>query len=381
MKPHQDLLDFIKNLYSPKTTIALHEPVFHGNEKKYIMDCIDSTFVSSIGSYVSRFELMVSQYTKIPYAIATTNGTAALHMALLLMGVQAGDEVITQALTFIATANAISYCNADPIFIDSEMDSLGMCPDSLETFIRENTETRDGALFNKKTGKRIKACLPMHVLGHALRIDRISDICKAHNLALIEDSAEAMGSFYKGQHLGSFGDIAVLSFNGNKTITTGGGGMILTKNPEIAKRAKHLTTTAKVPHPFEFYHDEVGYNYRLPNLNAALGCAQMEQLDDFVANKRATADKYQKFCAEHGYKFIHEPKDSISNYWLCSILLSDKQELKSFLEASNSQGILCRPLWNLIPDLPPYQRFQKGLIPNARFLQERVVNLPSGVCP
>ena len=283
---YNDLILFIRNIYQTDAFIPLHEPRFFGNEKAYVAECIDSTFVSSVGKFVDQFETMMAEFTGAKYAIATVNGTAALHIALKLSGVENGCEVITQPLTFIATCNAISYCGATPVFVDVDRDTLGMSPESLKSFLNDVAVRRPDGTYNKNTGKKIGAVVPMHTFGHPCRIDLISDICHEYNIPLVEDAAESLGSYYQGKHTGTFGLISAFSFNGNKTITTGGGGMIITDNEQIAKHAKHITTTAKIPHAYEYVHDEIGYNYRLPNINAALGCAQMENLTEILQKKQ-----------------------------------------------------------------------------------------------
>lgn len=374
-----DIVEFVKTLYPNESFVPLHAPLFQGNEKKYVEDCIDSTFVSSVGQYVNRFEEMMCAYTKAKYAIATTNGTSALHMALLLVGVERETEVISQALTFVATANAISYIGATPIFIDSGETNLGMCPKSLEAFLSENAEVRDSYSVNKLTKKRISACVPMHVFGHPVDIDAIVAICKKFKIPLVEDAAESLGSFYKGEHTGLKGDVGILSFNGNKIVTCGGGGMIITNNEILAKRAKHLTTTAKQPHKWEFFHDEIGYNYRLPNLNAAMACAQMETLPAFVENKRKTAAAYREYFADKQIRFIDEPKETASNFWLNAVLFSERKERDEFLEFTNNNGVMTRPIWRLMTDLPAFSHAIKMPLTNAERYVDTVVNLPSSV--
>jgi perosamine synthetase len=373
------VISFISDLYPGKSFVALHEPIFAGNEKKYLIDCIDSTFVSSVGEYVNRFEKMVAEYTNFKYAVATTNGTSALHASLVLAGVSQNDEVITQALTFVATANTIAYCGARPIFIDSEYNSLGLCPDKLEEFLTSNVQMRDGVCFNKKTGRKIKACVPMHVFGLPLQIERISSICKKYSIDLIEDAAEALGSTISDQHVGHHGEMAILSFNGNKIVTCGGGGMILTNDPKLATKAKHITTTAKIPHCWEFVHDEIGYNYRLPNINAALACAQMEELPKFIENKRETAKLYYDFFKGLGIEFVSEPKGCNSNYWLNAILLGNEQEKAEFLKVSNEAGIMTRPLWTPMNRLSMYADCETTNLDVANDLYRRLVNIPSSV--
>jgi len=372
-------INFIKKLYGHKTFIPLHEPVFLGNEKKYINECIDSTFVSSVGKFVDQFEEMVAAYTGAKYAIATVNGTAALHIALKLVGTDEESEVITQPLTFIATCNAISYCGAKPVFVDVDKETMGLSPKSLHSFLEKETVQKNGVCYNKTTDKKITAVVPMHTFGHPCPIDEIATICNEFNVALIEDAAESLGSYYKGQHTGTFGKLAAFSFNGNKTITTGGGGMLITDDEVLAKKAKHLTTTAKVPHPYEYIHDEIGYNYRLPNLNAALGCAQMEMLDTILQNKRETAKLYQDFFNLQSIAFVTEAEESHVNYWLNAVILKDPKQRDLFLEETNSNGVMTRPIWRLMNKLEMFKECQSTNLSNALWLEERVVNIPSGV--
>ena len=372
-------VDFIRSLYKTDSFIPLHEPRFIGNEKKYLNECIDSTFVSSVGKFVDRFEIDVAKYTGAKYAVATSNGTSALHISLIISGVEAGDEVITQPLTFVATCNAISYCNAKPIFIDVDKDTMGMSPDALEVFLKANAIVKNHQCVNKSTGNIIKACIPMHTFGHPCRINDIQKICKKWNIALIEDSAESLGSFYNGQHTGTFGDLGVLSFNGNKIITSGGGGCILTNKEELAKKAKHITTTAKEPHKWHYTHDMVGYNYRMPNLNAALIVAQLEQLNTFLKSKRFLAKTYESFFKSIDINFVSEPENSKSNYWLNSIILEDLNKRNLFLEETNSLGIMTRPIWTLMNKLSMFKEAQCGNLTNAEWLESRGVNIPSSV--
>jgi len=370
---------FIQDAYNTKEFLPLHEPVFFGNEKKYLNECIDSTFVSSVGKFVDQFEQMVAKYTGAKYAVATVNGTAALHIALKLIGTDENSEVITQPLTFIATCNAISYCNAKPIFIDVDKDTMGLSPESLISFLETETIQKNGTCHNKTTGKKITAVVPMHTFGHPCRIDKIAAICDEYNITLIEDAAESLGSYYKEQHTGTFGKLAAFSFNGNKTITTGGGGMIITNDEALAKEAKHLTTTAKVPHSYEYIHDEIGYNYRLPNLNAALGCAQMEILDTILKNKRTLAEEYMQFFTKQNIDFVSELPETKVNYWLNAIILKDKKERDQFLKETNASGVMSRPIWALMNKLDMFKECQATDLPNSLWLEERVVNIPSGV--
>ena len=373
------VVDCIRSVYKTDSFIPLHEPRFLGNEKKYLNECIDSTFVSSVGKFVDEFEEKIASYTGAKYAVATSNGTSALHISLLLANVEQNDEVITQPLTFIATCNAISYCNASPVFIDVDKDTMGMSPVALEIFLKENAEVKNQQCVNKSTGKIIKACIPMHTFGHPCRIEEIQKICKEWHIVLVEDSAESLGSFYRGQHTGTFGELGVISFNGNKIITSGGGGCILTNNEDLAKKAKHITTTAKEPHKWEYTHDMVGYNYRMPNLNAALIVAQLEQLDGFLKSKRSLAKIYKKFFQNGDIHFVIDPENAKSNYWLNSIILKSKDQRDLFLDETNSQGIMTRPIWILMNKLPMFKEAQCGDLTNAEWLEERVVNIPSSV--
>ena len=374
---HQ-IINFIKSLYPNENPVPLHEPRFIGNEKKYVLDAIDSTFVSSVGRYVDRFEEMICEITGAGFAVATVNGTCALHVALKLAGVQPDDEVITQPLSFVATANAISYCGAKPIFLDVSRKTLGLDPTALKEFLKSNTETKNQRCYNRVTGKRIAACVPMHTFGHPCQIDSIAEICEHYDIALIEDAAESIGSTYNGRHTGTFGLFGVYSFNGNKTVTCGGGGAIVTNDEALAKKAKHLTTTAKLPHPYEYVHDMTGYNYRLPNLNAALACAQLEQLSAFVENKRELAKLYQNFFASLNIPFIKEPMNARSNYWLNAVTLPDRKIRDEFLKVTNNANVMTRPIWRLLSKLAMYKDCQTDALENAQWLEDRVINIPSG---
>lgn len=377
---YQNVVSFIQNIYKTKEFLPLHEPRFFGNEKKYVNDTIDSTFVSSVGKYVNQFEKMVAEFAGSKYAVATSNGTSALHVGLKLVGVDETCEVVTQPLTFIATANAISYCNAKPIFVDVDKDTLGLSPKKLKLFLEEFTFINDnGECINKTTNKTIKACVPMHTFGHPCKIDEIVEICDKYNISVVEDAAESLGSYYKGKHTGSFGKIGIFSFNGNKIITTGGGGMIVTDDEEIAKRAKHITTTAKVPHPYEYIHDEIGYNYRLTNLNAALGVAQMENLEIFIQKQIELANMYDVFFKDLDMEFIKEPKDAKSNYWLNAVILKDRDQRDEFLEYTNKNNIMTRSIWRLMNKLDMFKDAQCGDLTNSEWLEERVVNISSSV--
>ncbi|WP_242919264.1 LegC family aminotransferase [Pontibacter liquoris] len=377
---YSHILNHIKSLFPNQDFIPLHEPRFVGNEKRYVADAIDSTFVSSVGAYVNRFEEMMQDITGAKYAIATVNGTAALHMALIVAGVTQGDEVLSQDLTFIATANAISYIGAKPVFLDVDRKTLGLSAEKLEAFLKEFGQKAEGATFNKKTGNRIAACVPMHSFGFPCEVDRIAAICQEWNIPLVEDAAESLGSYYKGKHTGGFGLLGTFSFNGNKTVTCGGGGAIVTNDERIAKLAKHLTTQAKTPHAWEFNHDYIGYNYRMPNLNAALACAQLEQLNAFVENKRELAENYTKFFkGVEGVEYIIEEPDAKANYWLNAVLLNDRKERDAFLTELNANGVMSRPVWTLMHKLPMFQDCQLGDLSISNWLEERLVNIPSSV--
>lgn len=374
----KEIVSFIRNLYDkPNSFIPLHQPVFRGNEKKYLIDTIDSTFVSSVGAYVNRFEEMMQAITKTEKAVAMVNGTSALQVALRLAGVSAGDEVITQALTFVATPNAIVYNGAIPVFVDVDEDTMGLSPAALKVFLEEFGEIRENGCYNKSTGKRIAGCVPMHTFGFPVHLDELILVCNKWNIPIVEDAAESLGSFYKDRHTGSFGKLGIFSFNGNKTVTCGGGGAIVTSDEELGKEAKHLTTTAKKPHPYEFYHDELGYNYRMPNLNAALACAQLEQLNNLLENKREIAKMYIDFFTEKGIKFRRELPHTKANYWLMCVELKDKTERDLFLKETNDNKIMTRPIWQLMYRLPMYANCQKDSQQNAEFLEERIVNIPS----
>jgi perosamine synthetase len=375
-----EIFAFIKSLYPNEDPVPLHVPRFNGNEKKYLADCIDSTYVSYIGQYVDRFEEHIQQLTGARYAVAVVNGTAALHIALLIAGVNPEEEVLTQPLTFVASANAISYCGAHPVFVDVARSTLGLDSEKLDDFLRQNGDMKsDGYCYNKETGRRFAACVPMHTFGHPLHIDQVVEVCRKHHIPVIEDAAEALGSFYQGRHVGVFGEMGILSFNGNKPVTTGGGGMLVTDNKVYAEKAKHLTTTAKLSHPWEFIHDHVGYNYRLPNINAAVGCAQMEYFLDVLENKRQTALKYRHFFQNSATSFIPEPENAKSNYWLNAVILKNRQERDCFLEFANRNGVQARPVWTLIPKLNMYNHCQCAPLETAQWLEDRVVNIPSSV--
>ncbi|MEJ5055171.1 LegC family aminotransferase [Sphingobacterium sp. MYb382] len=374
-----DFISFTRDQYKTKEFIPLHEPRFRGNEKQYLIETIESTFVSSVGRYVDQFEQKMEKFTGATKAVAVVNGTAALQVALRLVGVSAGDEVLTQALTFVATANAIIYNNASPVFLDVDLDTMGLSPKAVEVFLNEFGEIRDGVCYNKSTGKRIAACMPMHTFGFPVHLDEMIVVCKQWNIPLVEDAAESIGSFYKGQHTGTLGLVGGFSFNGNKTITSGGGGAIVSNTETLGVQAKYLTTTAKKPHAYEFFHDELGYNFRMPNLNAALACAQMEMLDSFLRDKRELAETYGLFFKNMGVNFRKETPDTKANYWLMCVELADKTERELFLKETNAAGVMTRPIWNLMYKLPMYQHYQRDAQRNAEFLEERIVNIPSSV--
>jgi aminotransferase in exopolysaccharide biosynthesis len=375
----KEVISFVKEQYKTDSFIPLHAPRFNGNEKKYLLETIDTTFVSSVGAFVDQFELMMTQITTTRKAVAVVSGTAGIQVALRLAGVKTGDEVLTQALTFVATANAISYCNALPVFLDVDLDTMGLSPRAVENFLKEFGELREEGCFNIKTGRRISACLPMHTFGFPVHLDELVAICKLWKIPIIEDAAESLGSEYKGKPTGSLGDLGVFSFNGNKIVTCGGGGAIVTNNTALGEKGKYLTTTAKIPHPYEYVHDELGYNYRMPNLNAALACAQLEQLDGFLENKRTLAQEYKSFFNDKGILFRTETSDTKANYWLMCVELQNKQERDLFLKTTNSSNVMTRPIWQLMFRLPMYQDFQKDAQTNALFLEERIVNIPSSV--
>lgn len=380
MKDVNSLIQSVRQLFNEeKAFIPLHVPTFLGNEKKYLNECIDSTFVSSVGEFVDDFEQALAAYTGAAYAVVCVNGTNAIHLCLELAGVKPGDEVLTQPLTFIATTNAIAYAGGIPVFIDVDKDTMGLSPNSLEGFLEEHAQLKNGECYNKTTGRKIKACLPMHTFGHACRIEEILTICKAYGIEVIEDAAEAMGSHLNGKHLGTFGRLAAISFNGNKIMTTGGGGVILTQDADLAKKAKHLSTQAKIPHAWEYEHDQIGYNYRMPNLNAALGLAQLEQLDNFLEKKRQLAQNYAVICNELGIEFFNERPQEKSNYWLNAIIMKNKEERDIVLNTTNEAGIMTRPIWRLMNTLPMFKDCLRTDLKNAEYLAERVINIPSSV--
>ena len=359
--------------------IPLHRPVFEGKERQYLVDCIDSNFVSSVGEKVIEFENLIAEFTGARYAVATVNGTAALHVALELSGVDRGEEVISQALTFIATCNAIKYVGAYPVFVDVDKDTMGMSPHALQRFLETHASERDGQCFNKITGRRIAACVPMHTFGFPCRIKEIADICNDWGITLVEDAAESLGSYVGGKHTGLFGKMATLSFNGNKIITSGGGGMLITDDQDLARRAKHVTTTAKAFHPYEFVHDQVGYNYRMPNLNAALGCAQMERLDEFLAIKTGLAEQWAKFFDFNDIKFVRAISGNKANHWLNAVVLDSRGDRDEFLKFTNDSGVMTRPAWTLMSKLVMFKDCQTDGLKNSLWLEDRLVNIPSSV--
>lgn len=378
---YENFIAFVRHTFGQdEGTIILHDPRFTGNERKYLMDAMDSNFVSSVGEYVTKFENAIAEYTGSKYAVAAVNGTAALHISLLLAGVHRDDEVLTQPVSFIATCNAISYCGAHPVFVDVDLDTMGLSAQKLEDFLRENGRRGvDGYTYNNRTGRRFAAVVPMHTFGHPVHLDEIVEVCQRWNITLVEDAAESIGSLYKGKHTGLFGRTAALSFNGNKVITTGGGGMILTQDEQLAKLAKHITTTAKVPHRWEYNHDYTAYNYRLTNLAAALGLGQIEQCEQFVLTKRQLTEQYKAFFAQQDVQFFTEPENCRSNYWLNAVILKDRAERDSFLTYTNDHGIMTRPIWVLNNKLDMYKGCQCGDLTNAQWLEDRVVNIPSTV--
>lgn len=377
---YKNVIGFIKNLYGNQEFTPLSVPKFIGNEKKYLNECIDSTFVSSVGKFVDRFEEDMAFYTGAKRAVVCVSGTNALHMALMLVGVDRDDEVLTQALTFIATCNAISYIGAHPVFLDVDMSTMGLSPDAVKEWLSNNCEIRNGSCYDKYTNRRVKACVPMHTFGHPMRIEELAIICAEWHIELVEDAAESVGSKYKDIHTGLFGKVGALSFNGNKTITTGGGGMLLFMDEKLALTAKHLTTQAKIPHRWEFKHDHIGYNYRMPNINAALGCAQLENLDRYIADKRATAAIYAEFFRSvNDIDFFTEPENCYSNYWLNVVILPDHDKQLEFLQETNDNGVMTRPIWELMNRLPMFDKCQHDSLENSIWFADRVVNIPSSV--
>lgn len=380
VKPEKILAVLETVLRKENEPVALHEPCFEGREWDYVKDCLDSGYVSSVGSYVNKFETDLCQFTGAKFAAAVVNGTSALQICLKLAGVQSGDEVLIPALTFVATANAVCYCGAIPHLMDSDMDSLGVDADKLGDYLKETAEMRNGICYNKQTDRPIRALVVMHTFGHPVQLDKILQVCGEYGLELIEDAAESLGSYYKNVHTGKFGKLSALSFNGNKIVTTGGGGAILTDDESLYQEAKHLTTTAKIPHRWAFVHDEVGYNYRMPNLNAALGCAQMEQIENFVCRKRALAEEYRKaFAGIPGVHFFTEPSYAKSNYWLNTLILSEENVplRDSILEETNRHGIQTRPAWTLMNQLSMFEHCPRMDLSTVESLERRIINIPS----
>lgn len=374
----KELVSFIRNIYG-KEYVPLHRPVFEGNERQYLIDCVDSNFVSTVGSQVEEFEKQIAKFVGSNYAVAVVNGTAALQIALQLAGVRQNEEVITQSVSFIAICNAISYIGSNPVFIDVDSDTMGMSPNSLNSFLRENSLLRNGQAYNKTTGKRFAACCPMHTFGTPCRVREIVEVCEQFGIPVVEDAAESLGSYLSDRHVGTFGKLAAISFNGNKVITTGGGGMIITNDEKLAFQAKHLTTTAKVAHPYQFIHDEIGYNFRLPNLNACLGIAQMEKLQKILRIKTEIQTLYADFFSNKKWEFFSAPEGSISNYWLNAVLMDSSDERDAFLEYSNAHGVMTRPLWGLLSGQAMFRNCQCDDLIHSRLLEERLVNLPSSV--
>ena len=376
---HQKIISYIRDKFDFKDFVPLHAPKFNGNEKKYLIECIDSTYVSSVGSFVDRFEGLMNKITRTNRSTAVVNRTAALQVGLRLVGVKKNDEVITQALTFVATANSISYNDAHPIFLDVDYDTMGLSPKAVSDFLDEFGELRDNGCYNKSSGRRIAACLPMHTFGFPVHLEKLMEVCKFWKIPMVEDAAESLGSQYGGTPTGSFGEVGAFSFNGNKIVTAGGGGAITTKNAFLGDRAKFLTTTAKKPHKYEFIHNEIGYNYRMPNINAALACAQIEQLPVFLKSKRDLAKEYQIFFAEKGIRFRTETKGTRANYWLMCIELEDERDCEAFLKATDESNVMTRPVWELMSRLPMYSHCQRDGQKNAKELKSRIINIPSGV--
>lgn len=380
MTDFKKVIDFIHDLYNSQDFVPLSTPKFIGNEKKYLNECIDTTFVSSVGQFVDRFEQDMAAYTGAKRAVVCVSGTNALHMSLMLVGVERGDEVLTQALTFVATCNALSYIGAHPVFIDVDIDTLGLSPSAVKLWLAANAVVKEGQCYNKKTGRRVKACVPMHTFGHPIHLDELVEVLNEWHIELVEDAAESIGSFYKGKHTGTFGKVGAISFNGNKTITTGGGGMMLFQDEELGAFAKHITTQAKVPHRWEFVHDHIGYNYRMPNINAAIGCAQLEHIEEYVEDKRKTAAQYAEFFKDmEDIKFFSEPENTRSNYWLNVVILKDKVAQLEFLQYTNDNGVMTRPVWELMSRLPMFEHCENDGLKNTIWLADRIVNIPSSV--
>lgn len=371
------IVEFVRDVYQTNEFIPLHAPTFSGNEQNYVGETIQSTFVSSVGKFVDQFEQKIETYTGTAKAVATVNGTAALHTALYMAGVQQGDFVITQALTFVATCNALHHMGAEPIFVDVSPVSLGLCPKAMDEFLTEYAQVTGSGCIHKKTKRPIRAVVPMHTFGHPVELDELMTVCLKWNITLIEDAAESLGSFYKGTHTGTLGDFGAISFNGNKIITTGGGGMVLCKKEDLGSRTKHITTTAKVPHPYEFYHDEAGFNYRMPNLNAALGCAQMEVLEQHLKKKRELAHRYQTFFSSSEFQFVLEPEYAESNYWLNALICPSSEARDAILKHTNNAGVMTRPIWQLMHRLPMFKDTPRGELPHSEHIEAHLINLPS----
>jgi aminotransferase in exopolysaccharide biosynthesis len=380
MNSFKKVTDFVHELYGAQDFVPLAVPVFIGNEKKYLNECIDTTFVSSVGKFVDLFEEDIAKYTGCRRAVVCVSGTNALHMSLMLAGVERDDEVLTQALTFIATCNALSYIGAHPVFIDVDRDTMGLSPVAMREWLSKNAEMKNGECYNKRTGRRVKACVPMHTFGHPVHLDELVEVCKEYHIEMVEDAAESIGSLYKGKHTGTFGKVGALSFNGNKTITTGGGGMMLFNDEELGAFAKHLTTQAKIPHRWEFRHDHIGYNYRMPNINAALGCAQLEHIEEYVASKRETAKAYEEFFKDiPDIEFFVDSPDTRSNYWLQVVILKNRDAQQEFLQYTNDNGVMTRPIWELMNRLPMFEHCENDGLKNTIWFADRVVNIPSSV--
>lgn len=375
----EESISFIKDTFNTNDFIPLHQPVFGGNEKKYLLDTIDTTFVSSVGAYVNRFEEMMQEITQTQKAIAVVNGTAGIQVALRLVGVNVGDEVLTQALTFVATPNAIAYNGAMPVFLDVDIDTMGLSPKAVERFLEEFGELRETGCYNKKTGNKIAACLPMHTFGFPVHLDELLKICNIWKIPVIEDAAESLGSEYKGKPTGSFGDAGIFSFNGNKIATSGGGGAIVTNNEDLGISAKYLTTTAKQPHAYEYFHDEMGYNFRMPNLNAAVACAQLEKLEWFLERKRNLSKEYEEFFSGTEVIYRTELKNTKANYWLNCLEMENEKERNLFLKNTNDSNVMTRPIWKLMFRLPMYKNCYRDDQLNAKYLEERIINIPSSV--
>jgi len=374
----EKLINFIRQIYGTSSFIPLHAPILDETDKEYLIKTIESGFVSTAGEYVSEFEDQIKNYLSCNYAISTNSGTSALHISLLLLGASRNTEIITQSLTFVATCNAIRYCNADPVFIDIDKDTLGLSPNSLLKFLESSCEVRDDQkCWNKISNKEIVACVPMHTYGFPVEMDKLNEVCANYNLPIIEDAAESFGSLYRNKSTGTLGKIGTLSFNGNKIITSGAGGMIITNDKNLAKRAKHLTTTAKIDHPWEFIHDEVGYNYRMPNINAALGIAQIKKLPKILKNKRKIAIEYKNWGKDNNIKFIDESKASSANFWLNTMIAKDLNERDEILKQTNNLGIMTRPAWKPMHKLDMFRDSHKTQLINTDWAYDRIINLPS----